>query len=272
MKTGRILLLSLVGLLLCSAAWCNLASAAEHDWSDDFEDDNYDGWTIIQGDFDVVDGNLVGTTNGPADSHCSIYHESNVSMGTWSFDVYIPLALAALWIPIAFMAESPTHLADVYYVVEFYNTQMYLSRYNGLSQSIVGNYDFPGGTHCGLHHIQVVRNETNYLYLYHNGTVVIEGLSLVPLLEWNYFVFYSFLDGSAAWIDNVNVTEYVVSTDTTTTTSTGSTTESTDTGSSSTTTGGTNVGGGDMTMTYLLVGGGAAIVVIAIVVIIRMRS
>ena len=270
MSKGRILMLSLVALLLCSAAWCNLASAAEHDWSDDFEDDNYDGWTIIQGDFDVVDGNLVGTTNGPADSHCSIYHESNVSMGTWSFDVYIPLALAAHWIPVAFMAESPTHLADVYYVVEFYNTEMFLSRYNGLSQSIVGNYDFPGGTHCGLHHISVVRNETNYLYLYHNGTVVIEGLSLVPLLEWNYFVFYSFLDGAAAWIDNVNVTEYVE--EGTTTTSTDSTTDSTDTSSSSTTDDGGNGGGGNMTMTYLLVGGGAAIVIIAIVVIVRMRS
>jgi hypothetical protein len=264
-----LLLLCLAVLLLCSAAWCNTATATDLDWSDDFET-GHDGWAVIQGDFDVVDGRLVGTTNGPADSHCSIYHESNVSMGTWSFDVYIPQDLSAHWIPVAFMAESATHLADVYYTVEFYDTEMMLSRYNGLSQSTVGTYDFPSNSHCGLHHISVVRNETNYFYLYHNGSLVIEGLSLVPLLEWSYFVFYSFLSPSAAWIDNVNVTEYVE--DETTTTPTDSTSETTDTSSSSDTGGGGETGGGNMTMTYLLVGGGAAVVIIAIVVVMRMRS
>jgi hypothetical protein len=261
---SRSIILGLIAVLLCSTVWCNLASASDFDWSDNFDDGNYDGWTVIQGGFGVTDGVLVGTANGPGDASCSIYHESNVSMGTWSFDVYIPPDLATKWSPIAFMAESPTHLSDMYYVVEFYNTEMYLSRYNDLSQTIVDNYDFPGGTHCGLHHISVIRNETNYFYLFHNGTLVIEGVSIVPAIEWEYFVFYSYLNPEAAWIDNVNVTEYVE--DETTTTTTGEETTTTTT----TTNGGTPPL--PLPLELVALGGGVAVVLIVLVIIMKKKS
>ena len=81
----RLVILGLIAVLLCGTVLSNLVSASEFDWSDNFDDGNYDGWTVIQGGFGVTDGVLVGTANGPGDASCSIYHESNVSMGTWSF-------------------------------------------------------------------------------------------------------------------------------------------------------------------------------------------
>ena len=55
-------------------------------WSDDFEDGNTEGWERYQNvNISVNEGVLTSGANSGA-----IWHESSVSNGTWSFDVFIP--------------------------------------------------------------------------------------------------------------------------------------------------------------------------------------
>jgi len=261
MKKTHTILLGISCLLLCSVLWCNPVHATS-DWSDDFEDGNYDGWTVIQGDFSVIGGELTGTTNGPGDSHASIYRESNVTLGTWSFDVNIPSAGSYGWVPVAFMAESTSHLTDVYYVVEWYSGDMWLSRYNDLSQVIIESYDLPDNHHWGLHHVSVVRNSTNDFYVYLNGSLVIEGISIVPAVDFEYFVFYSYYDSAGVSIDNITVTEYVepIPTPTETPTETPSETPTTGNGTPP-----------PIDSTLLIAGVGAAVVVVVVIAIVLKR-
>ena len=59
-------------------------------WSDNFDDGNYDGWTVYSGAFSAADGYLESTELEVPENIAGIYNESNVSTGTWSFDCYLP--------------------------------------------------------------------------------------------------------------------------------------------------------------------------------------
>ncbi len=53
-------------------------------WSDNFNDGDYNGWTVETGSFSAASNNLAGTTS--ADWNIAT-HASNVATGTWSFDL-----------------------------------------------------------------------------------------------------------------------------------------------------------------------------------------
>jgi hypothetical protein len=57
-------------------------------WSEDFEDGDMEGWEIIspRDVFYVEEGVLMSGPQTGGD----MQHESNVSTGTWSFDIYLP--------------------------------------------------------------------------------------------------------------------------------------------------------------------------------------
>ena len=56
-------------------------------WVDDFEDGNTEGWEVYGNVTDFVNEGVL--TTGP-NVQGVIYHESNVSVGTWSFDLFYP--------------------------------------------------------------------------------------------------------------------------------------------------------------------------------------
>jgi hypothetical protein len=53
-------------------------------WSDNFDDGNYDGWTVQDGNFSVA-----GQTLRAGKYHARINCSSEVAYGTWSFEVLI---------------------------------------------------------------------------------------------------------------------------------------------------------------------------------------
>ncbi|MCK5150725.1 MAG: hypothetical protein KAQ65_02740 [Candidatus Thorarchaeota archaeon] len=59
-------------------------------WSDNFDDGNFDGWITDDPDaFSASNGYLESTDDvSPQSSRPGIDYESNVSLGTWSFDFY----------------------------------------------------------------------------------------------------------------------------------------------------------------------------------------
>jgi len=68
-------------------------------WSDDFEDGDYDGWTVQSGGFEVSGGVL----RANLDPHVTedfnlITHPSAVGNGTWTFDVLLDDSeLTSVW-------------------------------------------------------------------------------------------------------------------------------------------------------------------------------
>ncbi|NHI84120.1 MAG: hypothetical protein EAX81_07440 [Candidatus Thorarchaeota archaeon] len=54
------------------------------EWSDDFEDGNYDEWTVNRGGYSATDGVMRGTYSSFNWAH----HSSTTALGTWSFDFY----------------------------------------------------------------------------------------------------------------------------------------------------------------------------------------
>jgi len=52
-------------------------------WSDNFDDGNYDGWTVEDGGYSVTDGALTSEATG--DYYDIIWHPSTTAVGTWNF-------------------------------------------------------------------------------------------------------------------------------------------------------------------------------------------
>jgi hypothetical protein len=95
-KRRFVILLGLIGSLVMATLVVNPVSATEIYWEDDFDDNNYDGWTkhgnevmpALELDFDCIDGAVyVNKTNG---AWGWLAHPSTESVGHWSFDFYQP--------------------------------------------------------------------------------------------------------------------------------------------------------------------------------------
>jgi hypothetical protein len=56
-------------------------------WSDDFDDGDFDGWGT---DYEHLISVSNGTLSFGPDSGGEIYHQNDISFGTWSFDVFLP--------------------------------------------------------------------------------------------------------------------------------------------------------------------------------------
>jgi hypothetical protein len=55
-------------------------------WSDNFDDGNYDDWTVDLGDWRILDGTMDAYHVDEIESIA--WHESTQVTGTWSFDYY----------------------------------------------------------------------------------------------------------------------------------------------------------------------------------------
>ena len=77
----RVSAIIFLAVLLLSARTCSAVVI----WQEDFNDGDYDGWTIYQGDFEITGNALVA--NGSYGVWNFIRHTSTVAYGTWSFDV-----------------------------------------------------------------------------------------------------------------------------------------------------------------------------------------
>lgn len=251
-------LMGLIGLLILGSLNPVIAVG---DWSDDFDDGNYDGWTVTGGSFTVTDGQLVVSELVIGDFPAFMDHTSNVTMGTWSFDMTIVDTVDSEDLWVYFMKDEPGYFTGVSLSLELWGTIVALGRASGTSFTEFDRWNFPDSK-FGQHHFDIIHNETGYFYVYINGSLVIETSGIVPDLTYDYFSFGGSLETS---FDNLVVTEYVEPIPTTTTPP--------DTTSTTTTTGDTTTPPAptDMTTVLLIAGGGIAAVVV-IVIIVKMRS
>ncbi len=106
-STKLLLGVSVCCLLLLLTALIPASNAAVV-WSDDFSDENYDNWTILEGTYNVSNGCLETTDPEQVLMH-QIQHDSTVTYGYWSFDLYVNASTSSNITPnhiVLFMADE----------------------------------------------------------------------------------------------------------------------------------------------------------------------
>jgi hypothetical protein len=195
--------------VLCISICTTTTSAAEI-WSDNFNDGNYDGWTICSPSWGNPPSNWSAANyylQLEQEEYGSISHLSNVVYGNWSFDFKANGTQVAIGVgvDIAFVSndvhnatETPTSYAWSCYGFKAHGAsggtgfRLYLLKWHDGVRTDIG-YNYTVLPVAGWHHIDVTRNTTGYFSLYHNGSLVMQGvdtelttskLFVVSLADW----------------------------------------------------------------------------------------
>ena len=147
-------------------------------WSDNFNDGDYDGWSVTSGMFLAEENTLKAVSEGSIERYQSISEESNVvvhpstvTTGTWSFDVYVTGDGGG---EILFMMVPGRT-----YMIDITSDTIYLWR-RGIDEEgrRVGGVmlHFPyivRDPFSGWQHIDITREENGRIRVYHEGELVI---------------------------------------------------------------------------------------------------
>ena len=225
-------------------------------WSDDFDDGNYDGWTIKglyapygeewtyypDGEAEIVNNELRFTAQQIFRNATFTVHESSVAYGNWSIDVKVrPIYNSSNHTHITFIDPRPVEDVPKYdatdsgYDLFIYSAPWtievpepwqpaddmapaFLLRKHGGGGLILGSYSVDEIN--GTYHIEITRDETGRFKVYINGTLRIEAVNTL----WRTSQSFHVNSESGIGYDNVIVRDDVIPTDETTTTSDPSTT------------------------------------------------
>jgi len=214
----RKLYILILTTVLCISLFVPLLCKADPVWSDNFDDLNYDGWTVTNGTFTAADGTLRPT--GGSWDYYIIVHPSTVTTGTWSFDV---TGLTEAYGPsyenrVLYMCVTPVprngwRAAGL--LIGGSGPEI------GAWASIDGEHDavrlgeawdFPSdASRLAWQHINITRGSDGRLCVYVNGTLVIDAAGWEQNLDLvttsNYFCFATSQKDFA--IDNIVVSDTV---------------------------------------------------------------
>ena len=203
--------------MLCISLSVPLLCRASPVWSDNFDDLNYDGWTVMNGTFTAADGTLRPTG---LSSYYIIVHPSSVTTGTWSFDVTGLLDTATPYYEtrVLFMCVKPVPYAGwngmgvptrggdsrgghAHYIEVFGSVA-------GEDQAWdLGDAKLPSDTDMlAWQHIDITRSSDGRICVYVNGTLLLD-VTDTRITTSNYFCFATSLSASA--IDNIVVSDTV---------------------------------------------------------------
>ncbi|MHA2081717.1 MAG: hypothetical protein ACW99H_11290 [Candidatus Thorarchaeota archaeon] len=182
--------------LLCWMGYSPIACRSTVVWSDDFNDGNYDGWTICANELLYGgDYGFNGSQWSAANNYLQLDHEelgiithpSDVAYGTWSFDFnanesHIGSAAGINIISTDEVLWTDTDGWDdpertgIWIFFEVY-VEKDLWSLRKLYDGEVTTIDYEVLEHVvGWHHIDVTRNTTGWFSVYHNG-------SPIPIME-----------------------------------------------------------------------------------------
>lgn len=192
-------LLSLGFLLLVLGFAVSPPCQAAPVWSDNFNDLNYNGWTIHEGTFSAADANLAC---GP-DIWNFIHHPSTLNCGKWEFDVFVN---STVGIDVFFMAQDLTGSGVLFtqnsYFLRFnpYDGWIRLYKRESGSPSVLRSYMTPISLGT-LFEVVVCRNSTGGFNVWLDGVERMEAVS-THLDSSTYFVVRITESG---YIDNIVV-------------------------------------------------------------------
>jgi hypothetical protein len=242
----RALMVSVGGVvLLCSLMFGPLPCSAMEIWSDDFNDGDHSGWTVIAGNFSVSNNTL----QAEGDDFSCIIHPSPVTTGTWSFDVYLGSLLGSqpsnpgFWFMMDM--EVPVVKSRAEEFGPYIDLSLYIyARERGLWFAVFEGCTgyglrfapgmasqirllFSNGEHTdrcaespsseeymkvedGWHHIDVTRNSDGRICIYLDEMLYVDAVQTGGGTTSNYFVLYILTPGVArTLIDNIVVTDTI---------------------------------------------------------------
>ena len=183
-KTKHIFLCIITGFLVLLLSLRAPTGNAAVAWSDDFDDGNYDGWTVGDGSFSVADNCLEAT----GADWSAIEHASTVAYGNWSFWFYSndSISSGSNTLRIHLMADeilSQSGTIDIpmtngyaikidpdWFGIEIgYKVYRYV---NGEEREIVPTWDnMPDSVVYGWFHIEITRDTSGTFNCYGNDTL-----------------------------------------------------------------------------------------------------
>jgi len=210
--------------ILCIAV-CTTTANATVVWQDDFSDPNLPGWTILgwsntTTSYEIIEGNFSAESGKleVLDDDINIArHDSNVSVGTWSFDMFIPNDGTSCYVyfmsngsrpivefPTRFLAIGVFYDWDEFIVMEVYE-------YSWAILSHINVEDIPADSLSGWHHIDVSRTSDSHFYVYFNETLIDDFVG-ISVTNSTYLEFFC-NNVTGAVIDNLEVTTTATTTD-----------------------------------------------------------
>ena len=229
MKTRRMNLIAGFTVFVLCISVCTTTSDATVIWQDNFENPALPGWTFfgyentssqvrIEGNFSAADGTLK-----VLDDDVNIArHDSDVTVGTWSFDMYVPddgngqISVEIMSNGTQSWVETTTNNSLVA-VGAYPEDDRFRVWWRKLTSSgilaTISDIPLPG-----WHHIEVSRTNDNRFYVSFNGTLKAEFLS-DSVTKSTYLQFFCYNAAGAA-IDNLVVDDTPVVPTTTPTTPT----------------------------------------------------
>jgi len=177
-------------------------------WSDDFNDGNYEGWTINENPAFATGPNWTAANHYLEFNQSGfgvISHPSSVVNGMWSFDVK---PHESSFTEVVFISNNITEQADmndwVGYWIHFEasadNIILSLREKNGGPFTTVDSYETSIPI-AGWHHIDVTKTEAGLFKVYHNGSLIMQGVST----EIDTSVMFAVYAENSQAIDNIVV-------------------------------------------------------------------
>ncbi|MHA2323560.1 MAG: hypothetical protein ACXACG_18170 [Candidatus Thorarchaeota archaeon] len=212
MKTRWIQLVAgITVFVLCIAVYPTTTNATVV-WSDDFDDGNYDGWTLCN-------NTVINTSSNWSAANYylqvlqdtgTITHPSNIAYGKWSFDFKAngTQVTTGQGLSIGFISNDINNVTNVVNpqdwlcygikiravsTIEGKEFRLDLTKWYGGVFTILDNYDSYLSV-GGLHHIDVTRTPAGLFQVYYNGSPVLQAedtemttseLFVVSLQDWN---------------------------------------------------------------------------------------
>jgi hypothetical protein len=182
MKTRLIQLIAGFTMSVLCISACTSTANATVMWEDDFSDPNLPGWTLYgytdyinatdwvktEGNFSNTDGTLK-----VLDDEVNIArHNSDVTVGTWSFDMYIPNDdLASFYVDVMsngtygwFGARNTSLYSVGYWNNKFIVWEWVYEHIEVFANIVVDPLE-------GWHHFDIIRESGGHFEVYHNGTL-----------------------------------------------------------------------------------------------------
>lgn len=176
-------------------------------WSDDFQDGDYSGWSVLNGTFSAEDQVLRSTGSG--EYYC-IQHSSSVAYGNWSFDTYHNASVASHFYRVySIIADDLVEGSVAYagvmvprngYSLVFAVLGGWIIQWTDGTPEAIGNFH---ENFSGWRTITITRDNSGLFKLYLNGTLVEETEDNVH--KSSEIFAWSAKPGHA--IDNVTVSE-----------------------------------------------------------------
>jgi len=213
-KTMRFCIAIGMAMLLVSIALAPLAVQADVVWSDDFDDENFDGWDYTS-DRSTAEGGYYHMIWAPGESdfywRAWILRTSTLCVGSWSFDI---TDMGGMWeVSVSFVSSNPYEDPHncYFFSLGIGSTQTGLQYLYTLGRDWTGRDWLELDSYDGLeradlsgtvHHIKVTRSSSGQMAVLLNGTVILRATDTV-LDTSEYFEIELHRGGSA--IDNIIV-------------------------------------------------------------------